>query len=280
MVLKIIVGFVAGIGRVCKNIHLHAAVCLLALMSLATGDPPDSPATRPSSSIAQNVIAELIAADQARDELQQAEQQWAMEEEKLQMLIDSVNRRAEQLRREADKAEKNRSELKKQVADEQAQQQRLVEVEAMVDALAERLEQALETLKGHSLPGVVPPDTAAGITDPLRRFSADINRLAKTEQNNCTSTVELVNAELGGRTVTVKLLRAGGAAAWWMSLDGKKAGQATMQDEELMLDPAADEQDAESIKKAFAIAEGQSAPHWTLLPVHHLNVDKNEEQEQ
>ncbi len=291
MVMKIMAGFIAVVRRMCmltcgcgkqagKKTHVQAAVVLTALLSLAAGDSQEAPSTRPAASIAENVIAELRAADAARAELQHAQQQWAMEEKKLDMLIDSVNRRAEQLAGEAADAERKQTELKKRVAVEQAAQQRLVKVEAMADALSERLEQSLEAMKTRSLPGLVPPDTAAGITDPARRFATDVDRLAKTEQNARTSSVELVNAELGGDTVTVKLLRAGAAGAWWMSLDGDRAGQAIMNNKKLTLEPARTEQDAQAIIKAFAVAEGQTAPHWTLLPAHHLRIQQNPEQEQ
>jgi len=142
----------------------------------------------------------------------------------------------------------------------------------MLDALAERLEKALGVLAAESLPGLVPPDTAAGVTDPARRFDAAVARLEETEGRLGTATVEIVTGALGGREVTVRLLRVGGVAAWWTSLDGSRAGAARRDGDVLALTPASSPEVVEAIQKAFAVAEGRAAPDWVVLPAGHLEV--------
>jgi len=251
---------------------LPAAVAVAALLSLAVAEPEGGATTRPASDVPDRVMAELRAANAARSQLLQAEQDWALEKEKLKLLKSTVLREAARLRAAADEAARQETNLGKRTTGARAQRKRLDEVEAMVDALAERLEKALEATGRRYLPGLVPADRAAGITDPAERLSAAAGRLAEARRQAGAARIELVSGFLAGRALTVKLLRAGGVAAWWMSLDGADSGPATLADGKLLLTAARTAGDDEAIRKAFAIAEGHAPPAWSLLPADHVKV--------
>jgi len=251
------------------------AAALLAILNFAVAEPAGpttQPTTRPVATIPRQVLAELRAANAARAERLTAEQAWALEKEKLELLAATVRREADRFTAAAAKAKSDEAALKTTLAAARATQQRIEAVEAMIDTLAERLEQALERLAGRALPGLVPPDRAAGITDPPARLAAAVSRLDQTERQARKAGVELVTGTLAGEPVTVKLLRAGGVAAWWMSLDGKQTGQAVMADGKLSLTPASTEADGKAIRQAFGILEGQAAPTWSALPAGHVKV--------
>ncbi|MFO8014397.1 MAG: DUF3450 family protein [Phycisphaerae bacterium] len=249
---------------------LPLAVCLLALpFVLGAAPAADEPGTVP-----RQVQAELAAAHRARSRLAEETQAWAAEKERLDLLIAAVRRRAERLEAEAEDAAAARADLETKVESLSAKKARLEAVQALLDTLAERLEKDLEALAAGTLPGLVPPDAAAGVTDPARRFDAALARLEETESRLATATVEIVTGMLEGREVTVKLLRAGAAAAWWASLDGEQAGTARLDGERLVLTPVTAPEAAEAIHKAVAVAEGRAAPDWVILPAGHVEVDE------
>lgn len=222
------------------------------------------PTTRPA--VAEQVMAELRAANAARARLLTEHQDWAGEKEKLALLKSTVLREADRQKAAASAARRAEADLRKRLAERQADQRRLRSVEAVVDALCERLEKALDELAKRSLPGLVPPDRAAGITQPARRLAAGTERLEEARRRTKRAGVEVVGGHLEGRRLAVKLLRAGGVAAWWLSLDGKLAGTAAVRDGRVVLRRVADERDVQAVRKAFAIAEGRAAPDWALLP--------------
>jgi hypothetical protein len=246
-------------------------VCLCALIALlsaagvaAAGDPtPDG--DKPA--VAEEVMAELRAAGAARARLLKERQQWAVEKEKLQLLKSTVLREAERHRAAAAAARQVEAKLRKRLAERKGGRQRLESVEAAVDALCERLEKALADLARRSLPGLVPPDRAAGITEPGRRLAAGVERLEEARRRTRRAGVEVVGGLLGERSMAVRLLRAGGVAAWWMSLDGKLAGTAAVRDGQTVLRAVTEPPDVQAIRKAFAMAEGRETPDWALLPV-------------
>jgi len=240
------------------------AVLLLAGSACAAAPP----APKQAPAVAERVMAELRAANAARQQLLAERQAWAMEKEKLALLKTTVRGEAERFRAEAAKAKQAEAGLQKQLTDRRARQRRLQAVEAMVDALCERLEKALAALAGRSLPGVVPPDRAAGITEPGRRLAAAAGRLDDAERRAKQPAVELLSGTLAGRSMAVKVLRIGSVAAWWVTLDGKQAGTAAVEDGKLALHPVTKPADAQAIARAFTIVEGRATPDWLLLPVH------------
>jgi len=258
-------------GSACRRLAALAAILLaLPLTGGAGPQGADDAATIP-----QKVQAHLAAAHRARSQLAEEEQAWAIERERLELLVSAVRRRAERFKAETEQAGAARADLQKKVDTLSARKRRLEAVEALLDALAEHLEKDLETLSAETLPGLVPPETAAGAGDPARRFDAAVARLADTRRRLATATVEIVTGTLAGREVTVKLLRAGGAAAWWTSLDGTRAGTARRDGGRLALTPAASPEGARAIRRAFDMAEGRAAPDWIVLPAGHLKVKED-----
>ncbi len=242
------------------------SVLLLALAAVAAADEdPNQPNGK--QPIAEQVMAELRTAGAARVQLLKEKQQWAIDREKLELLKSTVLGEAKRHRSVAAKARQTEAELRERLEQHKAGQQRLKSVEGVVDALCERLEKALAGLANRSLPGLVPPDRAARITEPGRRLAVGVDRLHAVRRQTKRAAVEVVSGSVEGRTLAVKLLRVGGVAAWWLSLDGKQAGTAAVRDGQVLLSAAAEPRDVQAILKAFAIAEGRGTPDWALLPV-------------
>jgi len=257
--------------------HKPLVPMLLALTVLAlplAGGAGPQEAGGQAAAVPQQVQAELEAAHQARSDLAEETRAWTAEKQRLDLLLSAVRRRTERLEAEAKEAAAARDELKKKRDTLSADTQRLETVRTLLDALSERLEKDLQALAAGALPGLVPPDAAAGVTDPARRLDAAVARLEETESRLATVTVEIVTGVLDGREVTVKLLRAGDAAAWWIALDGDRAGTARADGDRLVLTPVDAPEAAEAIRKAVAVAEGRAAPGWTLLPAGHVEVDE------
>jgi hypothetical protein len=247
---------------------LAAAASLIGLLGLHAAEPTTRPATAP---VAERVADELRGAQAARRELLEAEQDWAMEKERLELLRSTVEARAERLRERAEAARTEQAGLERASAEARGAVDRLTRVEAMIASLADRLEAALADLARRNLPGVVPPPgDASAAGGPAERLAAAAERLARAGDRAGRGGVEIVTGSLGGEPLTVKLLRAGSAAAWWCSLDGKRCGQAILRNGELVLRPTPTPADAEAIGRAFAIAEGLAAPAWVLLPTAHV----------
>lgn len=256
-----------------RALRLFWPAWLVPVLFVNLAQTPEAPSTRPSVSAGEQVMAELRAANAARSRLLREEQAWALDKQKLELLRATVRAEALRLSAAAEQARSQRAELRKQTAQARADEQRLERIEAMIDTLCERLEKALAALGGRCLPGLVPPDTAAAITDPAERLAAAARRVDEARRRAQKAGVEIVVAELDGRQVTVKLLRAGGAAAWWAALDGQRAGIAAVVDGKLTLLPAKTPGDADAVRKAFAIAEGRAAPHWVLLPIREMPTE-------
>jgi hypothetical protein len=252
------------------RIPLRLAFVLLAVPFVLAA----APAADDAGTVPERIQAELTVAHRARSQLAEEERAWAEEKERLNLLLTTVRRRTEQLQAEAGDAAAARDALREEVESLSAKRERLDAVETLLDTLAERLEQDLAALAAGTLPGLVPPDAAAGITDPARRFDAAVARLQETESRLGTVTVEIVTGILDGREVTVKLLRAGAAAAWWTSLDGQRAGTARLDGDRLVLTPVDSAATADAVRKAVAVAEGRAAPAWVLLPAKHVEVKK------
>ncbi len=256
-----------GGGRAGVATHpgLAAALAMLLAASAAAFAADADGSGRPST--ADRVAAELRAARAARSRLLAERQQWQAEQARLELLRETVRREARRLEAAADNAARREAELRKRLARRQKRLDRLQALRQAVGGVCDRLAGALDKLAAQSLPGWIPPATAAAAADAAQRLTAASERLTEAERRAGTAGVEVVAGRLGGRTLAVRLLRAGGAAAWWVSLDGRQAGTASMAGGQLTLQPAATAEDAEAIRKAFAVAESRAAPDWTLLPV-------------
>ena len=258
-------------GRHARRICTVGA-CLAAMLLLGGAAAP-APDRGPAP---QQIMNELRQANTARAQLLREEQEWAMESERLELLLATLGDETKRLTGEAAEADTARAGFRQQLAGLRAQQERFEQVEAAIDTLCERLEEALDALAARSLPGLVPPDRAAGITEPDKRLAAAVGRLDETARRGLKAAVEIVQGDLEGKTLTIKLLRLGGVAAWWVAFDGGQAGTAAMAGGTLALKPAASPEDTEAITKAFAIVEGRAAPHWVLLPLAGTTVKRGD----
>ena len=248
--------------------HTYRRCLRLLLVALLLAAPAAVwAATKQAPSVAEQTMAELRAAHAARAARLREAQDWALERQRLQVLQAAVEAETKRLADNAAEAKRQAAKLRERLKAAEATQKRLEAVEAMIDTLAERLEQALEALGAATIPGVVPLDTAAGITDPAARLAAGVQRISDAEQRAREPGIELVTGSLLGQPATVKLLRIGGVAAWWMTLDCERTGTAAVEGGKLVLRPAGMVDEAAAIKRAFAIAEGRAAPHWVLLPI-------------
>ncbi len=256
-------------ARPVANRLRHAMVAVAALAAAAGAGEASKPSG--DAPVGEQAMAQLHAANAAREQLLREEESWRGEKQRLRLLLDTVRREAEELEKRAAEAGAQAVELRKPIGDLKASQQRLEQVEAMLDALADRLEKALAKRYQNTLPGLVPVDRAARITDPTARLTAAAQRLDEARRQARRAAVEVVTGRLVAREITVKLLRIGGVAAWWTTLDGERAGTAAVQQGRLLLTPASKGGQA-AIQRAFAIVEGRAAPDWALLPADHIEA--------
>jgi len=211
------------------------------------------------------VMAELREAHQARTERLHEQEQWAAEKERLELLRETIRRETEQLRQSATQTVARAEALERDLSREQNQEQRLIGLRLMLDRLAESTEEKLDALSKRTLPGLVPRVEPAESMQPEARFLAAVRRLDQARRQAAGSAVELVSGTLDGKSETVKLLRLGGVAAWWVSLDGTRSGTARWSDGGLKL-RVGSRQEHRSITRALGIAEGSAPPDWVVLP--------------
>lgn len=141
-------------------------------------------------------------------------------------------------------------------------QQRAEAVEALEFRVVDRIHQALDRLAGTVPPGVVPARPEKPATTASGRVDAALDRLEATERQLAAVTVEVVEGRLRGTPLGVELLRFGGAAAWWISLDGTSAGWALPTAEGLELRPGPDLLIGR-VERAVQMAKGRA----TALPI-------------
>ncbi|MFW6164039.1 MAG: hypothetical protein ACODAJ_14830, partial [Planctomycetota bacterium] len=110
----------------------------LSLAPCALGGQPRDP----DAPLTTQILAKLRAANEARAQLLREEEDWQAERLKLQLLLDTVRRETQRLEEQAAEARAKADELRQPLEELKARRERLERVEAMVDALAERLEKA------------------------------------------------------------------------------------------------------------------------------------------
>ncbi len=225
----------------------------------------------PAEGVPQKVLAELRAADDARARLLSEQQEWQMEKQRLQLLRDTILRRAEQLDEEAGKARQQADELQQELAARHAAEEDLQAAREMLERLTEQVSDDLRDLGRRTPPGFVPGRQADG-GDEEGEFQAALRRVETAMRRAESAGVELVSATLDGEGTTVRLLRIGGVAAWWMSLSGDRVGWAERREGRLQLQAVASPGSAAAIVQAFDIAEGRVAPQWVSLPAEHVEV--------
>jgi hypothetical protein len=208
-------------------------------------------------------LEHLRAANVARAELARAEAAWRSERERLAAAIAATRAEVARLERDAADAEGQRDQARARLAAIGGASD-LDTVRMRLDEAAKSLRTALTTVATTVPPGVVvlSSDDLAGDA----AFDAAVRSLDAAERAAGTLAVEVVSGTRAGQMEAVKLLRVAGAAAWWVSLDGRAAGTARMSDGKLHLDAAAEERTRLAITAALAQAEGRAQPTIILLP--------------
>lgn len=234
---------------------------MLALVSLARAAvAADAPSTPDAAAAA---LEQLRAANVARAELARTEAIWTSERERLAAAIAATRAEVGRLERDAAEAEAQRDHARTRLA--------AIGATSDLDTLRTRLGDAAKKLRTALalVAATVPPGVIALPTDDLAgdaAFDSAVRALDAAERAAGTLGVEVVSGTRAGQAEAVKLLRVAGAAAWWVSLDGRAAGTARMFDGKLQLDAATDERIRLAITAALAQAEGRAQPTIILLP--------------
>jgi len=264
-------------SRYCSSARLGAAtVFVLAVAVLIAHGLYQKAVADGISAAPEQVLAELDQANALRAEISREQSNWRQEQEKMELLLTTIRNQTRNCQAQASRDRKLRQQRLEEVTALGANQKRLADIETMLDTLCERVELSMEKLRSAHFPGLIPPDRAQGITDPAGRLALAIGRMEEAAGRCRNSSVELVVGLLGDQELTVKLLRAGGAAAWWVSLDGQQAGTAKMASGKLVLTRAIDMRDIQNINMAFNVIEGRVTPAWMLLPAGRLRPESIE----
>lgn len=221
--------------------------------------------TEDKPSEAEMVIEQLRAADSARKTLLKERQEWELESQRLKLLVSTVNRKTDRYKKQAEQDLKRVAEYgekDRQLAD---LRDRFQAVSKVVDQLASELKKELDTIDTESIPGFIAPHSEAA-TDSAGRLAEGIVRLTRSRQRGRESAVELVSGLHKENEITVHLIRAGGAASWWISLDSKRAGTARREGDKLILSEAESKADAGEIIKAMEILKNRRSPEILILP--------------
>jgi hypothetical protein len=214
-------------------------------------------AAEPAADPAMAALNDLRAAGQARSAQAAAEAAWRDERDRLVSLVAAAKAEAARLAEDATAAEQAAATAKAEAA-ALGDSDELARVEAILTAAGARLRDRLTDLaKAH------PPGAVAVPADPA--FDAAVRAIDASERAAAQVAVEVVTGSLEGKPLAVRLLRAGGAAAWWASLDGVRAGTAAPGPDGVRL-VAAPPDEAAAIRRAVEIAEGRHAPAIVVLP--------------
>jgi len=244
-------------GHRCSSLVL--LVVSMGMQAWAEAQPVDAPRSDP----AQTALESIRAANVARTATASEAEAWRNERERIAALIEANATEAQRLRQDLDEVEKERqaatAETARLGADVSLQRARKI-----LDQAATEVHQRLVTLAAAHPPGavVVPAGTAEDLDEA-------VHALAQSERSAATLSIEVVPGRIGGQEMVVKLLRASGAAAWWLAMDGRQAGVATMADGHLVLTPVTDDIDADAIRRAITITEGRQAGAVMVLPLPH-----------
>ena len=215
---------------------LLAGIVMLGMSSMvvpaAAADVPSAPAASAAA------LEQLRAANVARAELAREEAAWKTERERLHAAIAATRAEVARLERDAAESEVQRDAARSKLA--------AIGATSDLDTLRTRLGEAGVELRSAlaSLAATVPPGVIALPADDLAGealFDASVRALDAAERAAGTLGVEVVSGTREGQSEAVKLLRVAGAAAWWVSLDGKAAGSARVAGGRLVLDAAGDD---------------------------------------
>lgn len=254
------------------NRRLFTVIFGAAAPLLSAGENPGDSAPRATEkTTAVRVMEDLRAAGEARVEYEKVLTRDAEEQARTEVLLQALAAGRERAQRQTLAARRECARIRAETAGAASAGDAMRELEKTAAHLAEKLERELDRSAGRTFPGVVAdnPHVAEAGKQPEdgERFHAALARLESAELAAKEWNSEIVSGWLDGQELAVRLLRAGNVAAWWLTLDGKRAGTARMEGEKLLLRPAADAAIAENIARAFAAYAGRLAPDWVTLPL-------------
>jgi len=212
------------------------------------------------------VLDDLTAANEARARRLQEQDEWVRERQRMELLQATIGRETE---RAEDAAAASRQTIRdlEQNGRVQIEERRKVEaLRSLLDRLSGRIHAALTAIEKACPPGVIPGQQPQSSATAEMRFLKATDLLAQAKRESSRAGVEIVSGLLDGEVVTVRLLRLGGIACWWRSLDGKQSGRAAVSEGELRLSTVTADEGV-SIGRAFDMVVGRSAPGWVVLHV-------------
>lgn len=212
-----------------------------------------------------NPADELLEVLRATDQLRQTDtaetQAWEEEKARLELLLSTVGERIT-----AAKGERRKAQAKLQELQSSAPVVPDAALETGAVVVAQRIHGALDSLARSVPPGLIPP-RGPRRAEPRDILDDALHRLEKAERGVSTVAVSIAPGWLDGEPRSVEVMRLGGVAAWWQTLDGTEGGEASMTDGQLRLHKLDDPTALDAIRRASAIAKGRRAPEITILPV-------------
>lgn len=219
-----------------------------------------------ASTIPEQVLTDLRSANDLRTALETQRADWEAEKSRLELLMKLLQTETQRHQQEAERARAESAKIRKESENMTSAIDAYRMLQAAEKIVAGQLQEALDQRQPEALPGVIPLGVGDD-KDPAGPLSAALSRLADTETAAKEISVEVVQGMLGKEELAVRMLRAGAVAAWWISLDGNRAGTAHQQDGILYLTETTSPEERVRIQSAFAVQAGQSVPAWLLLPV-------------
>lgn len=231
------------------------------------------------STIPEQILETLQSANALRTQVEQERSSWRHERARLELLLQTVEEEATRIDVETAGVQDEIRASQAEFAQYEEQCCRHESLRDAVEEVASRLDEALDAQTARSFPGVVPIGDMKVADDPGVRLSKALRRLRNAERAMESWSAEIVTGLLDGKERAVRLLRAGDAVAWWVSLDYSRAGIAHMREGMLVLDECDEPSVAERIRKALVIHEGTDVPTRVLLPLPKTMEIQTEEQE-
>ncbi|MCJ8328993.1 MAG: DUF3450 family protein [Lentisphaeria bacterium] len=211
------------------------------------------------------LLEELKQANQARSMRNKEKQDWLLEKEKLNALLNTLKQENQNLKARESSALKKKEELAKKLSLEAVISDEKAAVEAFAKEIKTLVDAYLKALESKTLPGIVA--AAKQQQSVLRAFSDSMSRLSKAEREARNIQVDTLAGFLNGNLKSVEVLRLGGICAWWLTRDGKLAGLANVVDGKLILTELKDAGQLAVIQKAIAIAKGKQNAELIALPL-------------
>ena len=214
-------------------------------------------------STADDAVEHLRSANELRSQRAQEEQAWLLEKERQDVLLSSLSDELERI-------EAKRKALLSQIKTLEVERPKEVvesstKLATFMTEIATLIETELQSRQSTLPPGALPsPLLEEG--PPADALASALKTISEAERRAAQISIELVEGKLGATKRSVELLRMGGLAAWWSSLDGSESGTAIMQNGELILELSTESATTNAISQAIRIARGRAAPSLVSLP--------------